>query len=83
VAAMMEMRHLHHRCHRLIWLNPHLGQAGYQPLVEGMSTALCWVDDFLPIHNLRSLGELSSWLSELPARRTGKPPGWRRAAEDG
>ena len=70
-----EMRHLHHRCHRLIWLNPHLGQTGYEPLVEGMSTALRWVDDFLPVHNLRSLGELSRRLGELPARRTGVPAG--------
>jgi uncharacterized protein with von Willebrand factor type A (vWA) domain len=70
-----EMRHLHHRCHRLIWLNPHLGQAGYEPLVGGMAAALAWVDDFLPIHNLRSLRQLSRHLSRLPARRTGVPSG--------
>jgi uncharacterized protein with von Willebrand factor type A (vWA) domain len=73
-----EMRHLHHRCHRLIWLNPHLGQSGYEPLVEGMATALAWIDDFLPIHNLQSLRELSDRLSELPARRSGRAEGWRR-----
>jgi uncharacterized protein with von Willebrand factor type A (vWA) domain len=77
-----EMRHLHHRCHRLIWLNPHLGQTGYEPLVEGMAAALPWVDDFLPIHNLRSLRELSARLGRLPARRTGMPPVWRRRAAD-
>lgn len=66
-----EMRHLQLRCHRLIWLNPHLGQAGYEPLVEGMAAALPWVDDFLPIHNLRSLGQLARRLSDLPARRGG------------
>ena len=68
-----EMRHLHHRCHRLIWLNPHLGQLGYEPLVEGMAAALPWVDDFLPIHNLRSLRQLARRLGELPARRSGVP----------
>ena len=74
-----EMRHLHRRCHRLIWLNPHLGQAGYEPLVEGMAAALPWVDDFLPIHNLRSLGQLSRRLGDLPARRGGPPAvGWPR-----
>ena len=78
----LEMRHLHHRCHRLIWLNPHLGQAGYQPLVEGMATALTWVDDFLPIHNLQSLGELSRRLSQLPARRTGVPLRWWNRSEN-
>ncbi len=75
-----EMRYLHHRCHRLIWLNPHLGQAGYEPLVEGMAAALPWVDDFLPIHNLRSLGELSRHLAELPARRGGVPASRRGRA---
>jgi uncharacterized protein with von Willebrand factor type A (vWA) domain len=72
-----EMRHLHHRCHRLIWLNPHLGQAGYEPLVEGMAAALDWVDDFLPVHNLHSLRELARRLGLLPSRRTGVPAGWR------
>ena len=64
-----QLRFLHHRCHRLIWLNPHLGQSGYQPLVEGMAAALPWIDDFLPIHNLNSLRELSRHLGALPARR--------------
>ncbi len=68
-----EMRHLHRHCHRLIWLNPHLGQPGYQPLVEGMAAALPWIDDFLPIHNLQSLRDLSRHLAELPPRRTGLP----------
>jgi uncharacterized protein with von Willebrand factor type A (vWA) domain len=78
-----EMRHLHHRCHRLIWLNPHLGQAGYEPLVEGMAAALAWVDDFLPIHNLQSLRELSRRLSRLPSRRAGVPARWRNSGGTG
>ena len=75
-----EMRFLHHRCHRLIWLNPHLGQSGYEPLVEGMAAALPWVDDFLPIHNLSSLAELSAHLSRLPNRRTGLARAKRRSS---
>ncbi len=66
-----EMRRLHRHCYRLIWLNPHLGRAGYEPLVEGMAAALEQVDDFLPIHNLQSLRALSRWLGRLPARRGG------------
>ncbi len=64
-----EMRHLSHRCHRLIWLNPHLGHPEYQPLVEGMAAALPYVDDFLPVHNLRSLRDFAAALESLPARR--------------
>ncbi len=77
------MRRLQHQCHRLIWLNPHLGQAGYQPLVEGMAAALDYVDDFLPVHNLHSLRALSRRLSQLPARRSGLPTGWRSAGAGG
>ena len=65
-----EMRYLNHRCHRLIWLNPHLGHPEYQPLVEGMAAALPYVDDFLPVHNLRSLRDFAAALESLPARRT-------------
>jgi uncharacterized protein with von Willebrand factor type A (vWA) domain len=64
-----EMRHLHHRCYRLIWLNPHMGQPGYEPLVEGMLGALPFIDDFLPIHNLQSLRSLGDALAEMPMRK--------------
>ncbi len=66
-----EMRYLHHRCHRLIWLNPHVGRPGYQPLVEGMVNALPFVDDFLPIHNLNSLRALVEILADIPERKKG------------
>ncbi len=68
-----EMRYLHHRCHRLIWLNPLLGKDTYEPLVEGMATALPYVDDFLPVHNLQSLHALSEHLAALGRRRSPKP----------
>jgi hypothetical protein len=60
-----EMRYLQHRCHRLIWLNPLLGQTIYEPLVEGMAAALPFIDDFLPIHNLQSLEALGQHLASL------------------
>lgn len=68
-----EMRYLHHRCHRLIWLNPHLGHPDYQPLVEGMAAALPFVDDFLPVHNLQSLRDLAAALDGLPERSGRRP----------
>ena len=64
-----QMRHLRHRCHHLIWLNPLLGREGYRPRVAGMSAALRHVDDFRPIHNLCSLEQLSECLQNLPVRR--------------
>ncbi|MGW8249382.1 MAG: VWA domain-containing protein, partial [Anaerolineales bacterium] len=68
-----EMRFLQKRCHRLIWLNPLLGDKNYQPLVEGMAAALPYIDDFLPIHNLQSLKALSDHLMRLGPKRSSRP----------
>jgi uncharacterized protein with von Willebrand factor type A (vWA) domain len=69
-----EMDRLQRSCHRLIWLNPLLGSAGYEPLTVGMQAALPFVDDFLPVHNLVSLEQLGKQLSTLSA----KPPARRQ-----
>ena len=66
-----EMRWLHDRSYRLIWLNPRIGGADYRPAVRGMAAALPFTDDFLPIHNLQSLQTLAVHLSRLPSRRGG------------
>ena len=60
-----EMHYLQLRCHRLIWLNPLSGKKNYQPLVSGMASAMKYVDDFLPVHNLQSLSELALHLQSL------------------
>lgn len=67
-----EMRYLQHRSHRLIWLNPHAGHERYAPVVAGMSAALPYVDDFLPIHDLQSLGDFADALARL--RKSGRRP---------
>jgi len=63
-----EMDRLRRSCHRLIWLNPLLGSPEYEPLTRGMRAALPHVDDFLPVHNLKSLEELARVLSRLDRR---------------
>ena len=60
-----EMERLHRSCHRLIWLNPLLGSADYQPLTRGIVAALPHVDDFLPVHNLASLEQLGDLLAAM------------------
>jgi uncharacterized protein with von Willebrand factor type A (vWA) domain len=67
-----EMRFLRDRCHRLIWLNPRLGERRYEPRVAGMAAALPYVDDFLAAHNLQSLKELAEYLGRLPRRRSSR-----------
>ncbi len=78
-----EMRFLRDRCHRLVWLNPLLGSRRYEPLVAGMAAALPFVDDFLPVHNLRSLEDLASHLASLPERARGflSPPRLSRVTQ--
>lgn len=60
-----EMEQLRRRVHRIIWLNPLLGNANYQPLCKGMQTALPFLDHFLPVHNLESLAEATKLLRTL------------------
>lgn len=60
-----ELGRLKRSCHRLVWLNPLLGSAQYEPLTRGMQAALPYIDDFLPVHNLASLEELAAHLTGL------------------
>jgi hypothetical protein len=64
-----EMERLQRGSFRLIWLNPLLGLPEYQPVTLGMRTALEYVDDFMPAHNLASLEALARRLSSLEERR--------------
>lgn len=69
-----EMRILKRRCHRLIWLNPRLGEPRYEPRTQGMAAALEHVDDFLACHNLQSLERIAAHLGTLSRRRGGGVP---------
>ena len=58
-----EMERLHKSCRRLIWLNPLLRYAGFEAKPAGVRAMLPHVDDFLPVHNLKSLAQLASALA--------------------
>jgi uncharacterized protein with von Willebrand factor type A (vWA) domain len=62
-----ELARVRRSCRRLVWLNPLLGSASYEPLTRGMHAALRHVDDFLPAHNLDSLEQLARHLGALRA----------------
>ena len=47
-----QMRRLHGLAHRVVWVNPHVGKDGYQPVQQGIVAALPHVDDFLAGHSL-------------------------------
>ena len=53
-----QMRRLHGLAHRVVWVNPHVGKAGYQPVQQGIVAALPYVDDFVAGHSLATFEEL-------------------------
>jgi uncharacterized protein with von Willebrand factor type A (vWA) domain len=60
-----EMGQLKRRAKRIVWLNPMIGWADYQPVAQGMSAALPFVDLFAPAHDLQSLAALEPYLAKL------------------
>ena len=59
----IEMARLHRSCRRLIWLNPLLRYAGFEPKSAGIRAMLPHVDDFRAVHNIDSLAGLIAALS--------------------
>jgi uncharacterized protein len=57
-----ELKKIKSRVSKLIWLNPLLGLADYQPATRGISAALPYIDVFAPAHNLQSLLALEGHL---------------------
>jgi uncharacterized protein with von Willebrand factor type A (vWA) domain len=59
-----EMQKLKRRCKKIIWLNPLLGNDGYEPIAAGMAAALPFIDLFAPANNLDSLAALEGALTK-------------------
>lgn len=57
-----EMERLHKSCRQLVWLNPLLRYAGFEPRAAGIRAMLPHVDQFVPAHNLASLEQLARLL---------------------
>ncbi len=71
-----EIERLAKSCARLIWLNPLLRYAGFEAKPAGVRAMLPHVDDFLPVHNVASLRDLSVALDPRrvqQARRASHP----------
>ncbi|MGE0118658.1 MAG: VWA domain-containing protein [Dongiaceae bacterium] len=71
-----EMERLHKSCRRLIWLNPLLRYADYEPRSIGARTIMPHVDEFRPAHNLDSLADLTRVLSQPGLRRLEAKSEW-------
>lgn len=75
-----EMDRLQRSSYRVMWLNPLLGTPEYQPSQQGMTSAMPFVDDFLPGGNLASLEQLAKTLSSIAMNRPARRQNLRRAA---
>ncbi|HRI95942.1 MAG TPA: VWA domain-containing protein, partial [Nocardioides sp.] len=53
-----QMARLQRIAHRVVWVNPHRGKSGYEPVQQGVVAALPFVDDFVAGHSLATYAEL-------------------------
>ena len=53
-----QMERLHRLAHRVVWVNPHRGKEGYEPVQRGIAAALPFCDDFVAGHSLRAFAEV-------------------------
>lgn len=75
-----EMERLHKSCRRLIWVNPLLRYSEFEAKASGVRAMLPHVDEFRPIHNLRSMADLISALAQEKGSSSTDPRKWLRAA---
>ena len=54
-----QMARLRRVAHRVVWVNPHRGKVGYEPLQGGVVAALPHCDDFLAGHSLATFADLT------------------------
>src|SRR5699024_6287288 len=53
-----QMGRLQRLAHRVVWVNPHRGKAGYEPVQAGIVAALPHCDDFVAGHSMATFEEL-------------------------
>ena len=56
------MRAIHNKVHRVIWLNPLAGNPNFEPSTAAMSAAMPYIDVFAAAHNAESLRQLYRYL---------------------
>jgi len=50
--------------HRLVWVNPHRGKAGYEPIQAGIAACLPHLDDLLAGHSFATFVELTEVMAD-------------------
>jgi uncharacterized protein len=54
-----QVQRLSRLAHRLVWVNPHRGKAGYEPVQAGIAACLPHLDDFLAGHSFATFADLT------------------------
>ncbi|WP_237494812.1 VWA domain-containing protein [Modestobacter sp. L9-4] len=62
-----QMARLRRLAHAVVWVNPHKGRPGYEPLAAGMVAALPSVDAFVSGHSMAAFEELVGVIERVPA----------------
>jgi uncharacterized protein with von Willebrand factor type A (vWA) domain len=57
------MAQLHRLAHRVLWVNPHRGKVGYEPVQAGMAAALPHLDGLVAGHSLAAFEALTGELA--------------------
>lgn len=58
-----QMARLRRIAHRVVWVNPHRGKTGYEPVQQGVLAALPHCDEFVAGHSLATFAELTEVIS--------------------
>ena len=53
-----QMQRLSRLAHRVVWVNPHRGKVGYEPVQAGIVAVLPHCDDFVAGHSVRSFEQV-------------------------
>lgn len=59
-----QMARLARIAHRVIWVNPHRGKAGYEPVQQGVLAALPHCDEFVAGHSLATFAQLTKVIAD-------------------
>ena len=59
-----QMQRLRRLAHRVVWVNPHRGKAGYRPVQGGIVAALPYCDHLLAGHSLATFTQLTAVVAD-------------------
>ena len=60
-----QMAILKRKAYKIMWLNPLMGTRNYEPICQGMSAALPYVDYFMPMGNFKDLQSIGNTLKKM------------------